>query len=262
MQDPTSCKSMPIVRLWTAWAHRAVEYGGTNSHTKTALCMKVSKIGRTTARPIKGHFQPSTAWQCHAKGINMNAMNNAAATVNVNGIAASNWQKHAAAMIGNSIKASYAACQFIQAMINNASCNADAAALDWCRRAASSKAPITRNVAKRCLKIAAAALYGTVRSEKAGYTIPSTMPEVGEWTIDTLQVAVKTGCWKTRAGELLSMWNGKTPIRVEKAVAQKTAQERLDALAKMVARLMVKENFTMQQVEDAIKEAKAAALAK
>lgn len=194
----------------------------------------------------------------------MNAMNNAAAsaTVNVNGIAASNWQKHAAAMTGNSIKAAYAACQFMQAMVNNASCNADTAALDWCRRAAASKAPITRNVAKRCLKVAAAALYGTVNSEKAGYTIPATMPEISDWTVDSLQAAVKTGCWKARAGELLSMWNGKTPIRVEKAVAQKTAQEKLDALAKMVARLMVKENFTMQQVEDAIKEAKAAALTK
>ena len=193
----------------------------------------------------------------------MNAMNNAAtATVAVNGIAASNWQKHAAAMTGNSIKAAYAACQFMQAMINNASCNADTSALDWCRRAAASKAPITRNVAKRCLRVTAAALYGTVNSEKAGYTIPATMPEISDWNVDTLQAAVKTGCWKARAGELLSMWNGRTPIRIEKSVNQKTAQEKLEALAKMVARLMVKENFTLQQVEDAIKEAKDAALAK
>lgn len=190
-------------------------------------------------------------------------MSNASnATMTVNGIIASNWQKHAAAMIGNSIKASYAACQFMQAMINNAACNADTAALDWCRRAAASKAPITRDVAKRCLKITAAALYGTVNSEKAGYTIPATMPEVADWTVDSLQAAVKTGCWKARAGELLSMWNGRTPIRIEKSVQQKSAQEKLDALAKMMARLMVKENFTLQQVEDAIKEAKAAALAK
>ena len=190
-------------------------------------------------------------------------MNNAAAaTVNVNGIAASNWQKHAAAMIGNSIKASYAACQFMQAMINNASCNADAAALDWCRRAAASKAPITRDVAKRCLKIAAAALYGTVSSEKAGYTIPSTMPEISDWTVDTLQAAVKTGCWKARAGELLSMWNGRTPIRIEKSINQKTAREKLEALAKSMARLMIKEGFDLATVEKAITDAKAAALVK
>lgn len=194
----------------------------------------------------------------------MNAMNNAAAsaTVNVNGIAASNWQKHAAAMTGNSIKAAYAACQFMQAMINNASCNADIAALDWCRRAAASKAPITRDVAKRCLKITAAALYGTVSSEKAGYTIPATMPEISDWTVDTLQVAVKSGCWKARAGELLSMWNGRTPIRIEKSMQQKSAQEKLDALAKQMARLMVKEGFDMATVTAAISNAKATCIVK
>ena len=193
-------------------------------------------------------------------------MSNASnATMTVNGISnasAETWQKHAAAMIGSSIKASYAACKFMQAMINLAVSNADIEPLNWCRRAAASKAPITRDVAKRCLKITAAALYGTVNSEKAGYTIPATMPEISDWTVDSLQAAVKTGCWKARAGELLSMWNGRTPIRVEKSVQQKSAQEKLDALAKMMARLMVKENFTLQQVEDAIKEAKAAALAK
>lgn len=193
-------------------------------------------------------------------------MSNASnATMTVNGISnasAETWQKHAAAMIGNSIKAAYAACKFMQAMINLAVSNADIEPLNWCRRAAASKAPITRDVAKRCLKITAAALYGTVNSEKAGYTIPATMPEISDWTVDSLQAAVKTGCWKARAGELLSMWNGRTPIRVEKSVQQKSAQEKLDALAKMMARLMVKENFTLQQVEDAIKEAKAAALAK
>lgn len=193
-------------------------------------------------------------------------MSNASnATMTVNGISnasAETWQKHAAAMIGNSIKAAYAACKFMQAMINLAVSNADIEPLNWCRRAAASKAPITRDVAKRCLKITAAALYGTVNSEKAGYTIPATMPEISDWTVDSLQAAVKTGCWKARAGELLSMWNGRTPIRIEKSVQQKSAQEKLDALAKMMARLMVKENFTLQQVEDAIKEAKAAALAK
>lgn len=184
------------------------------------------------------------------------------ASANVNGIIASNWQKHAAAMIGNSVKASYAACQFMQAMINNAACNADTAALDWCRRAAASRAPITRDVAKRCLKITAAALYGTVSSEKAGYTIPAAMPEVADWTVDSLQAAVKTGCWKARAGELLSMWNGRTPIRVEKSVQQKSAQEKLEALAKQVARLMVKEGFDLATVEKAITAAKATCIVK
>lgn len=187
-------------------------------------------------------------------------MSNASnATMTVNGISnasAETWKKHAAAMIGDSIKAAYAACQFMQAMVNNASCNADTAALDWCRAAAASKAPITRDVAKRCLKIAAAALYGTVSSEKAGYTIPSTMPEISDWTVDTLQAAVKTGCWKARAGELLSMWNGRTPIRIEKSMQQRSAQERLEKLAKQIANLMVKEGFDMAAVTAAITEAR------
>lgn len=196
----------------------------------------------------------------------MNAMNNAAAnaSANVNGLNgnAETWQKHAAAMLQGANKSAFAACKFMQAMINDAACNASTAALDWCRRAAASRAPITSQTAKRCLRVTAAALYGVVDSTKAGYTIPATMPEIGEWTIDTLQSAIKQGAWKARAGELLKLWNGKAPIRVEKSTTQKTAQEKLDALAKMVARLMVKENFTMQQVEDAIKEAKNAALAK
>ena len=194
-------------------------------------------------------------------------INASQASAQVNGISApasklADWQRHAAAMIGGANKSAFAACKFMQAMINNAVCNADAAALDWCRRTAASKAPITAATAKRCLKVTAAALYGTVDSSKAGYTIPAAMPEIADWTIDTLQTAVKQGTWKTRAGELLKMWNGKAPIRVEKSTTQKTAQEKLDGLAKMVARLMVKENFTMQQVEDAIKAAKAEALAK
>lgn len=193
-------------------------------------------------------------------------MSNASnATMTVNGISnasAETWQKHAAVMIGNSIKAAYAACKFMQAMINLAVSNADIEPLNWCRRAAASKAPITAATAKRCLKVTAAALYGTVDSTKAGYTIPATMPEISDWTIDTLQAAIKQGTWKARAGELLKLWNGKAPIRVEKSATQKTAQEKLDALAKMMARLMVKENFTLQQVEDAIKEAKSAVLAK
>lgn len=191
----------------------------------------------------------------------MNAMNNAAsASAAVNGLNgnAETWQKHAAAMTGNSIKAAYAACRFMQAMINLAVSNADIEPLNWCRRAAASKAPITSAVAKRCLKITAAALYGTVNSEKAGYTIPSTMPEVGEWTIDTLQSAVKTGCWSIRAGELLSMWNGRTPIRIEKSMQQKSAQERLEKLAKQIANLMVKEGFDMAAVTAAITEARGA----
>lgn len=193
-------------------------------------------------------------------------MSNASnATMTVNGISnasAETWQKHAAAMIGNSIKAAYAACKFMQAMINLAVSNADIEPLNWCRRAAASKAPITRDVAKRCLKITAAALYGTVSSEKAGYTIPATMPEVTDWTVDSLQAAVKTGCWKARAGELLSMWNGRTPIRIEKSMQQKSAQEKLEALAKSMARLMVKEGFDLATVEKAITDAKAACVVK
>lgn len=192
----------------------------------------------------------------------MNAMNNAAsASAAVNGISsasAETWQKHAAAMVGGSIKAAYAACKFMQAMINLAVSNADIEPLNWCRRAAASKAPITRDVAKRCLKVTAAALYGTVSSEKAGYTIPASAPEVGDWTIDTLQSAVKTGCWSIRAGELLSMWNGRTPIRIEKSMQQKSAKERLDALAKQMARLMAKEGFDMAAVTAAITEARGA----
>lgn len=193
-------------------------------------------------------------------------MSNASnATMTVNGISnasAETWQKHAAAMTGGTIKAAYAACKFMQAMVNLAVSNADIEPLNWCRRTAASRAPISSAVAKRCLKIAAAALYGTVSSEKAGYTIPASAPEVGDWTIDTLQSAVKTGCWAVRAGELLSMWNGKTPIRVEKSIAQKSAQEKLEALAKSMAKLMIKENFDLATVEKAITDAKAAALAK
>lgn len=197
----------------------------------------------------------------------MNAMNNAAAnaSANVNGISnasAETWQKHAAAMTGGTIKAAYAACKFMQAMVNLAVSNADIEPLNWCRRTAASKAPISSAVAKRCLKIAAAALYGTVSSEKAGYTIPATMPEISEWTIDTLQSAVKTGCWSIRAGELLSMWNGRTPIRIEKSVQQKSAQEKLDALAKQMARLMIKEGFDMAAVTAAINNAKATCIVK
>lgn len=191
----------------------------------------------------------------------MNAMNNAAsASAAVNGLNgnAETWQKHAAAMTGNSIKAAYAACRFMQAMINLAVSNADIAPLDWCRRTAASKAPISSAVAKRCLKITAAALYGTVNSEKAGYTIPASAPEVGDWTIDTLQSVVKTGCWSIRAGELLSMWNGRTPIRIEKSMQQKSAQERLEKLAKQIANLMVKEGFDMAAVTAAITEARGA----
>lgn len=191
----------------------------------------------------------------------MNAMNNAAsASAAVNGLNgnAETWQKHAAAMVGNSIKAAYAACRFMQAMINLAVSNADIAPLDWCRRTAASKAPISSAVAKRCLKITAAALYGTVNSEKAGYTIPASAPEVGDWTIDTLQSAVKSGCWAVRAGELLSMWNGRTPIRIEKSMQQKSAQERLEKLAKQIANLMVKEGFDMAAVTAAITEARGA----
>lgn len=191
----------------------------------------------------------------------MNAMNNAAsASAAVNGLNgnAETWQKHAAAMTGNSIKAAYAACRFMQAMINLAVSNADIAPLDWCRRTAASKAPISSAVAKRCLKTTAAALYGTVNSEKAGYTIPASAPEVGDWTIDTLQSAVKTGCWSIRAGELLSMWNGRTPIRIEKSMQQKSAQERLEKLAKQIANLMVKEGFDMAAVTAAITEARGA----
>lgn len=193
-------------------------------------------------------------------------MSNASnATMTVNGISnasAETWQKHAAAMTGNSIKAAYAACKFMQAMVNLAVSNADIEPLNWCRRTAASKAPISSAVAKRCLKIAAAALYGTVSSEKAGYTIPASAPEVGDWTIDTLQSAVKTGCWAVRAGELLSMWNGKTPIRIEKSMQQKSAQEKLDALAKQMARLMVKEGFDMATVTAAINNAKATCIVK
>lgn len=196
----------------------------------------------------------------------MNAMNNAAsASAVVNGISnasAETWQKHAAAMTGNSIKAAYAACKFMQAMINLAVSNADIEPLNWCRRAAASRAPITSAVAKRCLKISTAALYGTVSSEKAGYTIPATAPEVADWNVESLQAAVKTGCWKARAGELLSMWNGRTPIRIEKSVNQKTAQEKLDALAKQMARLMVKEGFDMAAVTAAINNAKATCIVK
>ena len=194
-------------------------------------------------------------------------INASQASAQVNGINApasklADWQRHAAAMLQGANKSAFAACKFMQAMINDAACNASMAALDWCRRAAASRAPITAATAKRCLRVTAAALYGTVDSTKAGYTIPATMPEIGEWTIDTLQAAIKQGAWKARAGELLKMWNGKAPIRIEKSTTQKTAQEKLDALAKMMARLMVKENFTLQQVEDAIKEAKSATLAK
>ena len=195
----------------------------------------------------------------------MNASQNASAQVNgINAPASKlqDWQRHAAAMIGGANKSAYAACKFMQAMINLAVANADIAPLDWCRKAAASKAPITSQTAKRCLRVVAAALYGTVDSSKAGYTIPASMPEIGSWTIDTLQAAEKQGAWKARAGELLKLWNGKAPIRVEKSIAQKSAQEKLEALAKSMARLMIKENFDLATVEKAIKEAKAAALAK
>lgn len=196
----------------------------------------------------------------------MNASQNASAQVNgLNGNAASklaDWQRHAAAMLQGANKSAFAACKFMQAMINDAACNASTAALDWCRRAAASKAPITAATAKRCLKVTAAALYGTVSSEKAGYTIPASMPEVADWTIDSLQAAIKQGTWKARAGELLSMWNGRTPIRIEKSVQQKSAQEKLEALAKQVARLMVKEGFDLATVEKAITAAKATCIVK
>lgn len=194
-------------------------------------------------------------------------INASQASAQINGISApasklADWQRHAAAMLQGANKSAFAACRFMQAMINDAACNASTAALDWCRRAAASRAPITSQTAKRCLRVTAAALYGTVDSTKAGYTIPASMPEIGDWTIDTLQAAIKQGAWKARAGELLKMWNGKTPIRIEKSVQRKSAQEKLDALAKQMARLMVKEGFDMAAVTAAISNAKATCIVK
>lgn len=182
----------------------------------------------------------------------------AQASAQVNGIAnqPKTWRDHARVMIGGSHEAAYAACKFMRAAVNNAISNADTAAIDWLRGMAARKAPISQQAAKRCIRCVTAALFGRTEATKAGFTVPDGTPEIKDWTVDMLQGVAKHG-WQTRKADLLDLWTGKAPVRFEKSVQQKSAQERLESLAKSMARLMIKEGFDLATVEKAITDAKA-----
>lgn len=189
----------------------------------------------------------------------------AQASAQVNGLANTSqpktWRDHARVMIGGSHDAAYAACKFMRAAVNNAISNADTAAIDWLRGMASRKAPISQQAAKRCIRCLTAALFGRTEATKAGFTVPDGTPETKDWTVAVLQDAAKHG-WQTRKADLLNLWTGKAPVRFEKAVQQKSAQERLESLAKQMARLMVKEGFDLATVEKAITDAKSSVMIK
>lgn len=186
----------------------------------------------------------------------------AQASAQINGInQTKTWRDHARVMIGGSHNAAYAACKLMRAAVNNAISNADTAAIDWLCGMAARKAPISQQAAKRCIRCMTAALFGRTEATKAGFTVPDGTPEIKDWTVDVLQGAAKHG-WQTRKADLLDLWTGKAPVRFEKATQQKTPQERLEALAKQMARLMVKEGFDLATVEKAITDAKATCIVK
>ena len=209
----------------------------------------------------------------------MNAMNNASAnaSANVNGInvdakarieerkaanaSAASWRRSAAAMLGHSSKAAYAGCRFIGAAVNRAISEKNRDAIDWLEKAAGSKTAVTRQTAKTCIRIITALLYGRQEMEKKGLTVEDA-PAVEDWTVDSISAAAASHNWQERKGQILSLWTGKAPIRIERSQTSKTPAERLEALAKSMAALMVKNGFTMEQVTSAISDAKAIALAK
>lgn len=192
-----------------------------------------------------------------AKGIKMNASQNANITVNgLNSNSGNGWRRHAAAMLGHSDKAAYAGCKFITAAVGRAIGENNMDAVEWLRRAVASKTTVVRNTAKTCVKIMAACLYGIQEVDKKGLTVTDA-PEFKDWTAASMKEAAGTHNWKERKGNVLAFWTGKAPIRIKKSRAQRTPAERLEAIAKAAAALMAKEGITMSEVTAAINKARA-----
>ena len=165
-------------------------------------------------------------------------------------IADDRWESAKAEALAAWRNGSKTSWKFVIACGNALAFRKDAAPLKWALDMAGSDDPVIKTAAKKSLSIIEGLYFGTQKSS-GGFEVDAAAPALEKRKIE--EFLNRVNYWRTRRECVADAWSGKMSCR--RAVTHKTDLERLNAAAKVIARLIESKKITAQQASEAIKAA-------
>jgi len=140
--------------------------------------------------------------------------------------------------------------KFVIACGNALAFRKDLAPLKWAIDMSGCDDPVVKTAAKKSLAIIEGLYFGTQKSS-GGFEVDAAAPSLEKRKIDEFEN--RASYWRTRRECVADAWSGKMSCR--RAVVRKTDLEKLNAAAKVIAKLIEAKKITAQQASEAIKAA-------
>jgi len=206
-----------------------------------------------------------------------NISQNAAQSLNVNGILASSvldlddkanmnddaWEARKKEALAAWAEGNTSGWKFARAAGNAASCNKDMRPLEWALKQRSSSDPMIAAGARRTCSIIEGLFFGSqLDSGKMDFTVPAAAPALDKRTAEDFAAKAAKAQWDAMKGTIRSAWNG--AYKCKRETTHRTDTERLNEAARVIARLLEnpKSKITMKEVNAAIDAARATLKAK
>ena len=142
------------------------------------------------------------------------------------------------------------AWKFIIACGNALAFRKDKAPLEWALEMSESTDPVIKTAAKKACSIIEGLYFGS-QKKSGGFEVDAAAPALGKR--EAKEFVNRADYWRVRREMVADAWNGTVSCR--RAVVRKTDLERLNAAAKIIAKLIEGKKITAQQASEAIKAA-------
>lgn len=141
--------------------------------------------------------------------------------------------------------------KFVIACGNALAFRKDSAPLEWALEMSESTDPVIKTAAKKSCSIIEGLYFGS-QKKSGGFEVDAAAPALGKREIK--EFVNRADYWRVRREMVADAWNGSVSCR--RAITHKTDMEKLNAAAKIIAKLIEGKKITAQQASEAIEAAR------